>query len=570
VGSLWGNVQDGPMADSQQTVDQISDRYLADLAALDPLTATYLGIPGYDDRMTDFSPAGWGERAGLARRAVRDVDAADTDTDRERVAAAQLRERLGVELDLYDSGWLTADLATAGCPMHSVRQIFDLMPADSAEDWAVIATRMRAVPESLNSYRAGLSHGAGAGRVAARRQVVGCAERARGYAGAGSGPSFFAEFVQRFDRGGALRRELDEAAAGANEAYAGFAGFLTEQLLPVAPQREAVGRERYALASRYFTGTVLDLEETYGWGWEELARIEAEMRSTARALTGAEDVEAAIVALDADPARQLRGADGLQAWLQETSDEALHGLAGVHFDIPEPVRTLECRISPTSGDGIYYTGPSEDFSRPGRMWWSLPKGVDVHNTWREKTTVYHEGVPGHHLQVGQTAVRSQELNRFQRLLCWVSGHGEGWALYAERLMQELGYLDEPGDRMGMLDSQAFRAARVVLDIGMHLELEIPTGAGMHEGERWTGQIGLEFLRAHAHMDDQLRQDEISRYLGGPGQAPSYKVGERVWLECRQAAQQRHGDAFDLKAFHAAALNLGSMGLDPLREELARI
>ncbi len=204
------------------------------------------------------------------------------------------------------------------------------------------------------------------------------------------------------------------------------------------------------------------------------------------------------------------------------------------------------------------------------MWWSLPELSDGYSTWREKTTVYHEGVPGHHLQIAQTAYRSDRLNRFQRLLCWVSGHGEGWALYAERLMQDLGYLDEPGDRMGMLDAQAFRAARVMLDIGMHLELEIPAGAGMHEGERWTPDIGLEFLRAHTHMDDALRRDELDRYLGWPGQAPAYKVGERVWLECREDARRRHGASFDLKAFHAAALNLGSMGLDQLRAELARI
>ncbi|MGI8691994.1 MAG: DUF885 family protein [Geodermatophilaceae bacterium] len=132
---------------------------------------------------------------------------------------------------------------------------------------------------------------------------------------------------------------------------------------------------------------------------------------------------AAIDGLDRDPARTLRGADALQAWLQETSDIALQELAGVHFDIPEPVQRLECLIAPTSGDGMYYTGPSEDFTRPGRMWWSLPKDLDSFHTWREKTTVYHEGVPGHHLQIDQTAYRSDQLNRFQRMLCWESGHG---------------------------------------------------------------------------------------------------------------------------------------------------
>jgi uncharacterized protein (DUF885 family) len=204
------------------------------------------------------------------------------------------------------------------------------------------------------------------------------------------------------------------------------------------------------------------------------------------------------------------------------------------------------------------------------MWWSLPDGAEEFTTWREKTTVYHEGVPGHHLQIAQTVYRADLLNRYQRMMLWSSGHGEGWALYAERLMSELGFLDDPGDRLGMLDAQGFRAARVVLDIGVHLELEIPAGTGFHEGEVWTPHLGLEFLRVHASMDDQLRRDELNRYLGWPGQAPSYKVGERVWLQARADAERRHGDGFDLKAFHTAALNLGGLGLDLLRAELARL
>ena len=122
--------------------------------------------------------------------------------------------------------------------------------------------------------------------------------------------------------------------------------------------------------------------------------------------------------------------------------------------------------------------------------------------------------------------------------------------------------------LGMLDSQLFRAARVIVDIGMHLELGIPSGTGFHEGERWTPQLGLDFLLERTVSDPVHCRDEIDRYLGWPGQAPSYKIGERVWLAGRDAARQRHGDDFDLKAFHTAALRMGGMGLDPLAEQLA--
>jgi uncharacterized protein (DUF885 family) len=154
----------------------------------------------------------------------------------------------------------------------------------------------------------------------------------------------------------------------------------------------------------------------------------------------------------------------------------------------------------------------------------------------------------------------------------VSGHGEGWALYAERLMDDLGYLADPADKLGMLDAQGFRAARVVVDIGMHLELEIPRDNpfGFHPGERWTPELGLEFMRQHCRMEDSFIRFEVNRYLGWPGQAPSYKVGERIWLQAREDAKARHGSAFDLKEFHRGALDLGSIGLDPLRAALERL
>jgi uncharacterized protein (DUF885 family) len=181
-------------------------------------------------------------------------------------------------------------------------------------------------------------------------------------------------------------------------------------------------------------------------------------------------------------------------------------------------------------------------------------------------------VPGHHLQVAQTAYRSELLNRWQRLMCWVSGHGEGWALYAERLMDDLGYLDDPGNKLGMLDGQGMRAARVIIDIGMHLQLPIPKDNpfGFHPGEQWTGELCLEFLRQHCRMEDSIIQYEVNRYLGWPGQAPSYKVGERIWLQARDEVRARQGADFDLREFHRQALDLGSLGLDPLRAQLAKL
>jgi uncharacterized protein (DUF885 family) len=309
----------------------------------------------------------------------------------------------------------------------------------------------------------------------------------------------------------------------------------------------------------------VDLEETYAWGLEELDRVVAEQEEVAARLGGPGTTpEAAMAMLDADPERQIHGTDALQAWMQEISDAAVAELGASQFDIPEPVRRLECRIAPTTSGGIYYTGPSADFSRPGRMWWAVPEGVTEFGTWRETTTVYHEGVPGHHLQVGQTVYRAELLNTWRRLASWVSGHGEGWALYAERLMADLGYLDDPGDRMGMLDGQRLRAARVVLDIGVHLGLPCPERWG---GGTWDAEKAWPFLLANANMAEGFLRFELDRYLGWPGQAPSYKVGQRLWEQIRDETKAREGAAFDQVAFHRRALDVGSVGLDTLRDAL---
>jgi uncharacterized protein (DUF885 family) len=276
---------------------------------------------------------------------------------------------------------------------------------------------------------------------------------------------------------------------------------------------------------------------------------------------GLDAVDEAIIALDGDPARRLTGTEAFRDWMQSVADTAVAELGGRHFDIPAPLRTLRCRLAPASSGAIYYTTPSEDFSRPGQMWWAVPEGVTEFSTWRETSTVYHEGVPGHHLQIGHALIRRDTLNRWRRLGCWVSGHGEGWALYAERLMDELGYLDDPGDLMGMLDAQALRAARVVVDIGVHARMPAPDEVG---GGVWDADKAWAFLRRHTRVAEPVLRFELDRYLGWPGQAISYKVGERVWLELRAERRAQLGDRFDLREFHRQALDLGSVGLDVLR------
>jgi uncharacterized protein (DUF885 family) len=560
---------------TERRVDAISDRFVEEYAALDPITATFVGIDGHEDRLTDLSPDGFAAREGLTRKALADVRDTSPVDEREAVARDAFLERIGLDVEIIDAGLNRSDFNVLESPLHGTRQVFDLMPTETEEDWSHVAARLAAFPEAMAGYRVTLAEETAQGRVAAARQYREVIGQVASWTGrTGEGGDIFGQLAARCDVP-ALRDDLVRHAAAANESLEEVARFLETDVLPHAREKDAVGRDHYALQSRNFLGATVDLEETYAWGWEELKRLHDDMTATAdRILPGASAREA-IDHLEADEQRKVHGREAFREWMQDLADRTIEEMADVHFDIPEPVRRIECMLAPTNDGGIYYTGPSEDFSRPGRMWWSVPDGIDDFSPWREVTTVFHEGVPGHHLQVAQTAYRSELLNRWQRLMCWVSGHGEGWALYAERLMDDLGHLDDPADRMGMLDAQSLRAARVIIDIGMHLELEIPRDNpfGFHPGETWDGDLGLEFMLQHSAMEEAFLRFEVNRYLGWPGQAPSYKVGERIWLEAREQARQRaaaRGEEFDLKTFHRQALDLGSLGLEPLQQALARL
>lgn len=559
------------MTDAQSTprtptaIDQIAEAWVDDIAEMLPTVATYIGRFEHNGRLEDLSPAGHEARYRAAQATLAALEAAEPVDEVDVVTKADLAGDLRLSLELYEAGAHLRDLNVIASPPQDLRSVFDLMPTDTVEDWTLISDRLRAVPAALDGYVQTLRTGIEAGVVPARRQVREVVTQIARYT---ADNGFFASFAHEAAPAeghlpASLARAVAEHAGAARVAYDELADFLRDELAPVASEHDAVGRELYALHSRRFLGAEIDLDETYEWGVAELARMVAEQESIANEILPGATVEEAVAFLEQDPERKLHGTDALQKWMQETSDRAVAELGESHFDIPEPIRTLECMIAPTNEGGIYYTGPTDDFSRPGRMWWSVPEGVDSFDTWRELTTVYHEGVPGHHLQIAQAVYNRAELNSWRRLLAGSSGHAEGWALYAERLMEQLGYLDDPADRLGMLDGQRMRAARVVLDIGVHLGKPRLDGEGV-----WDADYALEFMRRNVNMPDEFIQFEVNRYLGWPGQAPSYKVGQRIWEQIRDETAEREGDDFDIKRFHMRALRLGGVGLDTLRLALA--
>ncbi|MBT1093662.1 DUF885 domain-containing protein [Streptomyces sp. Tu102] len=552
---------------------EVADAYVDELIALDPVTGTYLGVKESSGKLPDLSPAGQEALAQLGRDTLARLDEAESrpgaDSDIERRCARLLRERLTAELAVHDAEEGLRSVGNMATPAHSVREIFTVTPTETDEDWAAIAKRLRAVPTAYAGYREALELGLERKLYAAPRPTATFVEQLTEWSDTGEGRGWFEDFASAGPE--ALRAELDEAARTATAAVVELRDWMRDVYTPaIEGAANTVGRERYARFARYFNGIDLDLDEAYAYGWAEYHRLLGEMKKEAeKVLPGAATPWVALAHLD-EHGKHIEGVDEVRDWLQGLMDEAIEKLDGTHFELAEPVRKVESCIAPPGGAAApYYTAPSEDFSRPGRTW--LPTmGQTRFPVYDLVSTWYHEGVPGHHLQLAQWTYVAGNLSRYQATIGGVSANAEGWALYAERLMDELGFLTDPEHRLGYLDAQMMRAARVIVDIGMHLELEIPADSPFHPGERWTPELAQEFFGSHSSRPADFVESELTRYLTIPGQAIGYKLGERAWLLGREKARERHGDAFDLKAWHMAALSQGSLGLDDLVDELSAL
>ncbi|MFN8025126.1 MAG: DUF885 domain-containing protein [Acidimicrobiia bacterium] len=517
-------------------IHELSDRYVERFAALDPITASGEGIGGHDHEMTDWSPEGCEARADHDRATLRELAGVELVDDADRIAADVLRERLELAIEEHEAGERLRDLRVLGSNVQAVRMAFDLMPRDTVDDWEVVAERMALVPQGLSSIQDGLSEGVARGVVAARRQALGCVAQADVWGGRdASTRAFFLTLVDELDASGLpvaepFRARLEELAVRATEAYAAMGRYLVDEYLPHAAEEDGVGRDRYALYSRDFNGITLDLDETYAWGWAELHRIEQAMAEVAERIVPGASVDEVIEHLERDPTRTIEGVDEFRRWNQDLLDSTVAALDGTHFDIPEPVKAVEAMIAPPGGPAaMYYTGPAEDFSRPGRTWYPT-LGRTSFPLWGEVSICYHEGVPGHHLQIAQVRYLADTLTRYQRTLAGTSGHAEGWALYAERLMGELGFLEDPAYELGMLRAGDARCAPSSTS-ACTSPCASPTTSATTPAR--CGRPSCAAVRDRAlEVPEDFMASEVDRYLGLPGQAISYKVGERVWLAAR--------------------------------------
>ncbi|WP_437735876.1 DUF885 domain-containing protein [Sorangium sp. So ce1335] len=556
--------------DARDPIFALSDEFVEAFAAQCPAHATLAGLPCDDGAWNDWSPSGaasWASTVASFQERLRALPPPrGPEAQWGRLARRVMADHLDERLDDFRHGEHLRDLNNIESPFQHLRMVFDLMDLQTAAGWEAVVSRLEGLSQACESYRASLEEGRRTGQVAARRQVRAVIEQARFQAGEAS---FFLTLPAAYEASGlatgAGRARLAAGAERARAAFGAFAGYLEQTYLPSARDEDAVGEERYLRSARRFLGMSIDPIETYAWGWSEVHAIEARMARLAAEILPGASLPEVIQVLETDPARCAPDAGAFLRIMSERQRKALAELDGVHFDIPAPIRHIDVKLAPPGGAlGAYYVPPSDGFKRPGTIWYA-PGSKRMFPLYEEITTAYHEGFPGHHLQCGLQVYLDDRLSRLHRFLVTNSGYAEGWALYAEQLMYELGYFERPDYVLGMLTGKLTRAYRVVLDIGMHLGLSIPAHAPLHAGEPWRYESAVEYLHRRAFLTLEHAHSEATRYLGWPGQAICYKVGERVVLELREELRRRQGEAFDLKAFHAKVIGSGSVGLDHLRE-----
>jgi uncharacterized protein (DUF885 family) len=547
----------------------VADRFVSRWAELEPTQGLTYGLSGTPGRLSDWSPEGRARLAEALRDGLDALDRTPLGDGADRRAAAVMRDRLQTWLaSAAAQDWALQLDAGFSAPPAMDRIALSTAPLSNAGDAELLAARLEGLPRGMQGYaaalRLGLDQGRPGPRVLAERLIEMLRESARCDGGYFRALAARAAALPGVDARAA--GQLATAGRDADAAFEELADWLEREYLPHAAQDAAVGPERYARALAEHLGQTADPVELAVWGWEELGRLEQEMRQEAAAGWPGLGLPEVLDRLDNDPSEpSAAGPDELLEWLGQIDQRVAQRLAE-EFDIPRQLGELRHQLAPPgSAAGAYYLPPTEDGVRPGVVVWTVPAGrVPL---WRWQTFSHHEGIPGHHLELGGVRFLPVPLSRFQTGLCEISGYSEGWGLYAERFMDELGAFDHPATRLGFLVSQTFRAVRVVADTGLHLGLRVPAGlADPAAGQVITPKVAVGLLVRHGRQTQDFAQSEVLRYLGNPGQAVTYKIGEREWRRVRAQARQRIPGLTN-RQFHTTALRLGPVPLRLLGPEV---
>jgi uncharacterized protein (DUF885 family) len=543
-------------------INELSDLFWEGILELNPTTATVYGDERYADRLEDPSPAGRAQARHLMEKTKAEAEAIPPDglSIEDRITRDMLIviADLSVEEDEQGTHRLRV-VDQIGGPQTLLPQICQFQSADTPERLEKFLARLRAYPAYMAAntdiLRESLATGLTAPRIVAERTVQQL-ERLLAIPIEEAIVPAMAKVASDEDRERVrevVRDEVYPADAAFLEVLSGdyLAATREEPGLWSAPNGDSL----YRTQIRAWTTLDMEPDEVHRIGMEELEIVEAGRRKIAEAAGFGADTRAYRASLAADPTNQPGSKEELLARAREDIDRAM-AIAPRYFGtLPKAgieVRAVE-EFKEKDAPFAYYFPPSTDGTRPGIYY---ANGYDLPSRKYTKlaSTTYHEAVPGHHFQIA-LEMENTKLNTFRRLGARIVGgaYVEGWGLYSEKLADEMGLFRSEAERFGMLDAVAWRAARLVVDTGLH-------------ALRWTRQESVDFLLG-AGLSETDAVIETDRYIAWPGQALTYMIGCREIERLRRELSARDGSGFDLRAFHDALLGHGSLPLATLAREL---
>ncbi|HXI79409.1 MAG TPA: DUF885 domain-containing protein [Verrucomicrobiae bacterium] len=542
-------------------VDVLADRFWESILELNPTTATVYGDERYADRLEDPSPAGRARSRRLMETTKADAEAISPDglSVEDRITRDMLIVIADQGLEEDDQGVHRLRVVDQiGGPQTLLPQVATFQPADTPERLEKFLTRLNGYRDYMAAntdiLREGLDTGLTAPRIVAERTVAQLERLIAIPIGEAVIPAL-AHVASDADR----ERVRDVVRDVVYPADAAFLKVLKGEYLAETRDEPGLwsaprGDALYRTQIRSWTTLDLDPREVHQIGMEELRAIDAGRRAIATA-AGAANPVAYRARLDADPANTPRSKEELLQRAREDIDRAMAVAPGFFGTLPKAgceVKAVE-EFKEKDAPFAYYFPPASDGSRGGTYY---ANGYDLPSRKYTKlaTTTYHEAVPGHHFQIALEQ-ENPNLSTFRRLGARIVGgaYVEGWGLYSEKLADEMGLFRDDAERFGMLDAVAWRAARLVVDTGLH-------------ALRWTRQQSIDFL-LETGLSETDATIETDRYIAWPGQALTYMIGCREIEKLRRELTARDGSAFDLRAFHDAVLGHGSLPLATLRREL---
>ncbi|MFP5316784.1 MAG: DUF885 domain-containing protein [Acidimicrobiia bacterium] len=539
----------------------LAEEYWDALLEVNPTTATVLGDHRFDDRIEDLSAEAEAEArrrwSGLRDRlAAVPEDGLDSD---DRVTHGQLATELDQAVAAVDQRLveLQSDQMTG---YHvGVLQTLPVMSAPDGQAAAMLLERFRKVPTALDQAAQRYVDGAAAGRTPAAICISRAANMLEGYL---ASPLESDVFVTLAGEGAeAVRGELADVARDLiRPAYARMVETLRDRLLPVARDDEHCGLSWiddgpaiYATLVSQHTTLDLPPEEIHAIGMEEVTeKLPAEYAEVGGRLFGTSDPAEVLQRLRTDPALRYSSGDQILADARDAFEHAMAAMGDWFGRLPQAPCSIEVVpefLAPDS-PSAYYFPPPGDGSRGGTYYVNTDK---PENKARYETAsiAFHEAIPGHHLQLA-IAVELTDLPRFRRFSLGNTAYVEGWGLYAERLAEDMGLYDDDLERIGMLAADSIRACRLVVDTGIH-------------ALGWSRAKAIEFMAANTPVSVDEVTIEVDRYIGMPGQALAYKLGQREILRLRESSRATLGAGFDIKGFHDAVLGSGAVSLPVLAE-----